>query len=174
MAPETTCISPALSSRQAPVLIFVMPLRSVGNSAACQPNSRSSVKDRSQRPVASSIISTTPSTLRSAGLRPPMSKPRRRATDERTCSASRFSPSISLVFQNVFGQGLEDGFLLKVETEAFHLSDEAALPVTNRSERLRELLDVPMEVGPVPALVNIHSPHLMRILLAISASAHRF
>ena len=43
IGPETTCIGPVLSSRQAPALIFVMPLRPVGNSEACQANSRSAV-----------------------------------------------------------------------------------------------------------------------------------
>jgi len=47
--------------------------------------------------VPSGLVSTTPSTLRSAGLRAPMSMPRRRAIDERTCPASSLSPSISLL-----------------------------------------------------------------------------
>jgi hypothetical protein len=37
-----------------------MPLRPVGNKAACQPNSRSAVSGNSYLAVASSIISTTP------------------------------------------------------------------------------------------------------------------
>ena len=36
-------MGPAPSSRQAPTLIFVMPLRPVGNSAACQEKSLSAV-----------------------------------------------------------------------------------------------------------------------------------
>lgn len=43
--------------------------------------------------VASSIISTTPSTSRSAGIRPSISIPRRRAMHEPTWSRSSFSPS---------------------------------------------------------------------------------
>ena len=35
MGPETTCIGPDLSVRQSPTVIFVMPLRPVGNNAAC-------------------------------------------------------------------------------------------------------------------------------------------
>ena len=42
--------------------------------------------------------------------------------------------------QNVFGQRFEDGFLLKTKAEAFHVPDEPALPVTDRGERLCELL----------------------------------
>ena len=38
IGPETTCIGPR-SSRQAPTLIRGMPLRPVGNRAACHPNS---------------------------------------------------------------------------------------------------------------------------------------
>lgn len=44
------------------------------------------------------IISTTPSTCRSENLRPPISIPRRRAREDRTCSRSNRSPSISLDF----------------------------------------------------------------------------
>ena len=89
-------MGPPASSRQAPTRILVMPLRPVGKSEACQAKSRSPVSGRSYPRVASSIISTTPSTSRSAGVRPPMSMPRRRAMEERTCSASSASPSISL------------------------------------------------------------------------------
>ncbi len=39
--PETTCIGPDSAVRQAPTVILAMPLRPVGNSAACQPNRRS-------------------------------------------------------------------------------------------------------------------------------------
>ncbi len=41
--PETTCIGPVLSSRQAPTLILFMPLRPVGNSDACHEKSLSAV-----------------------------------------------------------------------------------------------------------------------------------
>ena len=69
--------------------------------------------------------------------------------------------------QDVFGQRFEDGFLLKAKAEAFHLPDEPPLPVTNRGQRLCELLHVPAKVRPVLPLVNIHSPHPMRRLYPI-------
>jgi hypothetical protein len=47
--------------------------------------------------VASSTISTTPSTYRSTGATAPLSTPKRRAMDERTDSTFSTSPSISLV-----------------------------------------------------------------------------
>jgi len=94
---ETTCIEPDASVRQALTVILFMPLRRpVGNKAACQPNNRSALRGVLYFPVASSIISTMPSTLRSGGVRAPISILRRRASDERTCSRLRTSPSISL------------------------------------------------------------------------------
>ena len=41
--------------------------------------------------------------------------------------------------EDVGGQGLQDGFLLKVEAECFHVADQAALPVTHGGERFGEL-----------------------------------
>lgn len=86
----------------------------VSNSTSLEPNSlrrntprqyrirdqvqlRSCVRGSEYRAVASSIISTTPSTLRSAGFNAPIGIPDRLASDERTCSASNRSPSISLL-----------------------------------------------------------------------------
>jgi hypothetical protein len=68
-------------ARDAPVAIVerMNRLYPVGNSDACQPNSRAFVSGSLYFCVASSIMSTTPSTLRSAGASAPMSMPRRRA-----------------------------------------------------------------------------------------------
>lgn len=95
--PETTSIGPAASSRHAPTRMRATPLYPVGNSAACQPNSRSGVSRAPQRPVASSTIATTPSTCRSTGASAPMSTPSRRAIDERTEATGSASPSMALV-----------------------------------------------------------------------------
>jgi hypothetical protein len=39
-------------------------------------------------------------------------------------------------FENIGGQGLKDSFLLEVESQSFHATDQPALPVTHRGERL--------------------------------------
>lgn len=49
--PETTCIGPALSSRHPPTTILDMPLRPVGNIAACHANNRSSLVFNASRPA---------------------------------------------------------------------------------------------------------------------------
>ena len=96
-APETTCIGP----------VFVVAPGADGDlrhaAAAGRKQGRMPVEEALGRErlvimscVASSIISTTPSTFRSAGVNAPISMPRRRAIDERTWSRSSFSPSISL------------------------------------------------------------------------------
>jgi len=59
-----------------------------------------------------------------------MSIPSRRATEERTWLMSSFSPSISLLFENIFSQGLQHCFLLQLEAEAFHAANQPTLPVT--------------------------------------------
>ena len=63
-------MGPSSSSLYAPVLILPIPDRPAGKSAACQPKNLSSVRASAQFFVASSIISTTLSTCRSAGMRP--------------------------------------------------------------------------------------------------------
>ena len=132
-----------------------MPLRPVGNSAACQPNRRSAVSGSSYFCVASSIISTTPSTLRSAGVSAPMSMPRRRASDERTCSASRFSPSISLRLDHVLGQGLQHGLAAKLKPKRLHPADQPALPVPDGRERFLKRLVIPGELRPVVQFMDV-------------------
>ena len=93
--PETTCISPVLHCATS---ILYIPLLPVGNNAACQPKSLSSLNDLSVFCVASSIISTTPSIFLFEFTIPKFSNPRRTAIDERTNSGFRISPSISEVF----------------------------------------------------------------------------
>ncbi|SIN83089.1 hypothetical protein SAMN05444168_0708 [Paraburkholderia phenazinium] len=73
IGPETTCMGPFASSRQVPTRTRDMPLKPVGNRTACQANRRSLVTVASRRVVASSNISTTPSTCRSTGASAPMS-----------------------------------------------------------------------------------------------------
>ena len=72
-----------------------MPLRPVGNSEACQSNMRSLVSGASKFLVASSIISTTPSTSLLAFGSPATSRPSRRAIDDRTSSGFNISPSMA-------------------------------------------------------------------------------
>ena len=97
-APDTTCIGPFLSVLHCPTDMGYIPERPVGKRAECQLKSRSGVSGSLKFWVASNIISTTPSTWRSEGTDPAISKPNCRAIEERTCSAFKRSPSISEVF----------------------------------------------------------------------------
>ena len=98
VTPETTSIGPLPSSHQAPVLTLLLPLRPVGNNDAGHAKSLAAVSDCRYSRVASSVISTMPSTFRSAGVSAPISMPRHRVIEDCTCSASSFFPSISLLF----------------------------------------------------------------------------
>jgi len=88
-------MGPLASSRQLPTTIFCRPLCPVGTERRAK---RTAARCQRLRVVGSGIKHhlTTPSTLRSAGNSPPISIPRRRASEERTWSLSSFSPSISL------------------------------------------------------------------------------
>ena len=86
--------------------------------------------------------------------------------EERTWSLSRISPSISLDFSDVLGQGVEDGLLAEPEAEAFHPADQPSLPVTHRGELVRKPVLIPVESGPILSFVDVHgdSPHNLRRL----------
>lgn len=98
--PETTCMIPEC---HAPTAIGYIPLLPVGKSAACQLNKRSLVKSLWLFCVASSIISTMPSTFVFEGTNPIISIPKRLAKDERTCTTFKNSPSISVDFKTSSG-----------------------------------------------------------------------
>src|SRR6185437_999410 len=66
--------------------------------------------------------------------------------------------------ENVGGQRLEHGFLLEMEPERLHVPDQAALPVTDRGQWLGNRLRAPVETGPLPQRVDIHSPQILRKL----------
>ncbi len=97
-----------LTVRHPPTVILCMLLRPVGNSAACQSNKRSLVNGLANCCVASSIISTTPSTSRLAGVSPAISIPSLRAMDERTSSGFRLSPSMAEDLTTSFVSVLSD------------------------------------------------------------------
>ncbi len=78
--------------------------------------------------------------------------------------ASSFSPSISLLLSTSVGQGLQNSFLLEVETQGLHVADQPALPVADVGKRFGKLLLVPVKAGPAVEFVDIHSPHLLRRL----------
>ena len=67
-------------------------------------------------------------------------------------------------FHDVFGKRFEDGLLLKREPQSFHVADQAALLMADRSQRLLKLLPVPSKPGPVAKLMDLalFSPHIMR------------
>ena len=66
--------------------------------------------------------------------------------------------------EHVGGEGLQDGFLAEIESEGFHVTDQPALPVADRRERLAQTLPVPVEAGPVRKFMDIHSPLFLRRL----------
>jgi hypothetical protein len=76
MAPDTTCIGPFLSSRQAPTLILNIPERPLGNREECQPKKRSEL------------------------INPEISNPNRLAKEDRTCSGLSVMPSILFDFKH--------------------------------------------------------------------------
>ncbi len=97
-------MAPFSSLRHPPIWIRDRPLKQVGNKAACHANKRSWVSGASQRAVASSTISTTPSTCRSTGASAPISTPSRRAIDERTESAFSLSRFDLAGLEHVLGE----------------------------------------------------------------------
>ena len=113
----------------------------------------------------SSIISTTPSTWRSAGVSAPISTPRRRAREDRTWSMLRhFSLDLARL-QDVLSQHAQDGFFAKREPQAFHPPDEQSLPVTDSGKLVCQRVLVPAETRPIVSFVDIHgySPHFLRM-----------
>ena len=66
--------------------------------------------------------------------------------------------------EDVGGQRPQDGFLPEFEAQRFHAADQPALPVAHRGQRLGQPLRVPAKSRPVPALVDVHSPLLLRTL----------
>jgi len=88
-----------------------------------------------------------PSTWRSTGLSAPASMPRRRAMEDRTCSAPSFSPLDLTALEHICGQGLQHGFLAEVEAQGFHVSYQPALSMAGCGERLGERAAVPGNRG---------------------------
>ena len=73
-----------------------MPLRPAGKSEDCQLRRRSTVRGSAYFCVASSIISTAPSTSWLVGVLCPLGRPMRRAMEERTEVGSKTVPSMAL------------------------------------------------------------------------------
>ena len=153
-----------LSSRQAPTLIFCMPLRPVGNRAACQPNKRSSVSG-------SLIFLGGVEHHLDDAFDVPVG--RRQCPDIEPEAAGDGGAHLVDVedlaldlarFQDILGQGVEDGLLAEPEAEAFHPADQPALPVTHGRELVRQPFLIPVEPGPIASLVDVHcySPHRLR------------
>jgi hypothetical protein len=59
---------------------------------------------------------------------------------------------------------LENSLLLEVEAEPFHAPKETALAVAGGGEGFGERGGVPMEPGPIGALMNVLIPHPLRRL----------
>ena len=129
-------MGPELSSRQAPTLIFCMPLRPVGNRAACQPNRRSSV---------SGLLIFLGGVEHHLDDAVDMPVGRRQCPDiesETACERGAYLIDVEdfaldlARFQDVLGQRVQDGLLPQPEAEAFHPADKPALPVTHIGEPL--------------------------------------
>ena len=66
--------------------------------------------------------------------------------------------------KDIGGQRLENGFLTQIKSEGFHVACQPALPVADIGERLGKLVAVPAKLGPAFHLVDIYSPHILRVL----------
>ena len=67
-------------------------------------------------------------------------------------------------FEDIVGQGFENGFRPQLKAERFHPSDEASLLMADFPKMFSEALRLPGEVGPVRTVVDVdsYSPHHMR------------
>ena len=67
---------------------------------------------------------------------------------------------------HVGGEGLQDGFLPKLETEGFHVTDQTALLMADSGQPISQMFPIPTKSRPVRLLVNVygHSPHCLRRL----------
>ena len=66
--------------------------------------------------------------------------------------------------ENVGRQRLQDGLLPEGESQSLHVTAEPSLPVANGGETFREPFAVPVKPWPALALVDVHSPQLLRSL----------
>jgi hypothetical protein len=67
-------------------------------------------------------------------------------------------------FEDIVGQGFENGFRPQLEAERFHPSDEASLLVADFPKMFSEALRLPGKARPVRMVVNVgsYSPHHVR------------
>ena len=84
-----------------------------------------------------------------------MSMPRRRATDERTWSASSVLAFDLAALQHVVGQREKNGLLPDLEAERLHLADQPALKVSGCRQGCRQVPVVPHEPRPVRKIMDI-------------------
>ena len=65
---------------------------------------------------------------------------------------------------HILGQGIEHRLLAKVKAKGLHAAQEPTLPVAHRCELVDKALLPPVKAGPVVLLVDVCTPHYMRIL----------
>ena len=148
MGPETTRIGPDSVVRHAPTVMRLIPLRPVGNSAACQPVKRSAVSGASKFRVASSIISTMAIDL-SSGLGEARDIEPELASDRR---ADLFGVEVF----SFDGRGIDDlisesgeaGLSAKLETQGLHLPEVSALLVPHGGKNAGQGSVIPGEIWP--------------------------
>ena len=68
-------------------------------------------------------------------------------------------------FQDVLGQGAQDGLFPETEAQAFHPANEPPLAVTDRRKLVSQPFLIPAEPGPIVSFVDVHrySPQVLRI-----------
>ena len=101
---------------------------------------------------------------RSAGVSAPISSPRRRAREERTWSTVEDLALDLARFQDVLGQGVEDGLFAEPEAQALHPADQPC-PAGDAPPRVwPKALVIPPEVWPIISFMDVHcySPHFLR------------
>jgi hypothetical protein len=65
---------------------------------------------------------------------------------------------------HVLSESFQDGFLLKLESQRFHVTNQTALLMTDGGKRLCEAIAAPAELGPAGELMDlpVYSPHIVR------------
>ena len=161
IGPETTCIGPVLSSRQAPALICCMPLRPVGNRER-MPGKQPLVGER-LIVVARGVEHHFDDALDIAvcWLERPMSSPGGGQSRSGPVPRSVFPLDLAAL-QHVRGQGFEDGLLPKREAKRFHVTDEPALPVADRGQRFVHVRGSSGIRASPAAYGCTYSPHILR------------
>ena len=156
-------MGPSPSSRHAPTVILLIPLVPVGNKDPCQACRRSAGKGPGE--ALCCVHHHLDDALYVAVDVPEAADVHTEAAGDRR---AYLLPVESLPFdfaalEYVLCKGFERGFLSEIETKGLHAANETALSIPDVSQRPGQAALVPMEIGPVGMLVDVYSPHHLRI-----------